>query len=45
MAAKIIKFDQEGRNAILKRVNILADNNKITLHPKGSNVVIAKSYR
>ena len=44
MAAKIIKFDQEGRNAILKGVNTLADAVKVTLGPKGRNVVIDKSY-
>ncbi|MDD2540392.1 MAG: chaperonin GroEL [Desulfuromonadaceae bacterium] len=44
MSAKIIKFDQDGRNAILKGVNILADTVKVTLGPKGRNVVIDKSY-
>ncbi len=44
MGAKIIKFDQEGRNAILKGVNILADTVKVTLGPKGRNVVIDKSF-
>src|SRR5476649_2232713 len=44
MGAKIIKFDEEGRNAILKGVNILADTVKVTLGPKGRNVVIDKSY-
>ena len=44
MAAKIIKFDQDGRNAILKGVNTLADVVKVTLGPKGRNVVIDKSY-
>ncbi len=44
MGAKIIKFDQEGRNAILKGVNTLADAVKITLGPKGRNVVIEKSF-
>src|SRR5512140_93974 len=44
MAAKIIKFDQDGRNAILKGVNILADTVKVTLGPKGRNVVIDKSF-
>ena len=44
MGAKIIKFDQEGRNAILKGVNILADTVKVTLGPKGRNVIIDKSY-
>jgi chaperonin GroEL len=44
MAAKIIKFDQDGRNAILKGVNTLADAVKVTLGPKGRNVVINKSF-
>src|SRR5512145_3352840 len=44
MAAKIIKFDQDGRNAILKGVNTLADTVKVTLGPKGRNVIIDKSY-
>ena len=44
MAAKIIKFDQDARNCILKGVNTLADAVKVTLGPKGRNVVIEKSY-
>ena len=44
MGAKIIKFDQEGRNAILKGVNTLADAVKVTLGPKWRNVVIDKSF-
>src|SRR3954447_22180058 len=44
MAAKIIKFDQDGRNAILKGVNTLADAVKVTLGPRGRNVVIEKSW-
>jgi len=44
MSAKIIKFDQEGRNAILNGVNTLSDAVKVTLGPKGRNVVIEKSY-
>lgn len=44
MAAKLIKFDQEGRKAILKGVNTLADAVKVTLGPKGRNVVIEKSF-
>jgi chaperonin GroEL len=44
MSAKIIKFDQEARNAILKGVNTLAAVVKVTLGPKGRNVVIDKSY-
>ncbi len=44
MAAKLIKFDQEGRKAILRGVNTLADAVKVTLGPKGRNVVIEKSF-
>ncbi|HEX2769000.1 MAG TPA: chaperonin GroEL, partial [Geobacteraceae bacterium] len=44
MAAKIIKFDQEGRNAILKGVNALAGAVRVTLGPKGRNVVIDKMF-
>src|SRR5450830_666899 len=44
MAAKLIKFDQDGRNAFLKGVNTLADTVKVTLGPKGRNVVIDKSF-
>ena len=44
MAAKMIKFDQEGRNSILKGVNTLSDAVKVTLGPKGRNVVIEKSF-
>ena len=42
--AKIIKFDADARAAILRGVNILADTVKVTLGPKGRNVVIDKSY-
>jgi chaperonin GroEL len=42
--AKEIKFDQEARNAILQGVNILADVVKVTLGPKGRNVVLEKSF-
>ncbi|MFL5456507.1 MAG: chaperonin GroEL [Myxococcales bacterium] len=44
MAAKDIIFDQRAREAILKGVNTLADVVKVTLGPKGRNVVIDKSY-
>src|SRR5512136_1255026 len=44
MGAKIIKFDQDGRNAILKGVNALAGAVKVTLGPKGRNVVIDKMF-
>lgn len=44
MAAKQLIFEQPARDAILKGVNILADAVKVTLGPKGRNVVIEKSY-
>src|SRR5512136_2935030 len=42
--AKELKFDQEARNSILEGVNILADVVKVTLGPKGRNVVLEKSF-
>ena len=42
--AKELKFDQEARNAILEGVNILADVVKVTLGPRGRNVVLEKSF-
>jgi chaperonin GroEL len=42
--AKELKFDQEARNAILEGVNILANAVKVTLGPKGRNVVLEKSF-
>ncbi|PKN11889.1 MAG: chaperonin GroEL [Deltaproteobacteria bacterium HGW-Deltaproteobacteria-4] len=44
MAAKEIKFGQDARAKILVGVNALADAVKVTLGPKGRNVVIEKSY-
>ena len=44
MAAKEIQFDQRARNSILHGVNVLADAVKVTLGPKGRNVVIEKSF-
>jgi chaperonin GroEL len=44
MAAKEVKFGTDARNRILKGVNILADAVKVTLGPKGRNVVIDKSF-
>ncbi|MCL4167981.1 UNVERIFIED_CONTAM: hypothetical protein GTU68_008811, partial [Idotea baltica] len=38
--AKEVKFDTDARNKILKGVNILADAVKVTLGPKGRNVVL-----
>ena len=42
--AKIVKFDAEARSAMIRGVNILADTVKVTLGPKGRNVVMDKSY-
>src|SRR2546422_8662450 len=44
MAAKEILFDVRAREAILKGVNTLADAVKVTLGPKGRNVVLEKSF-
>lgn len=44
MAAKDIKFKEDARQKILKGVRTLASAVKITLGPKGRNVVIDKSY-
>ncbi|EKE69671.1 MULTISPECIES: chaperonin GroEL [Roseobacteraceae] len=42
--AKEVKFDVDARNRMLRGVNILADAVKVTLGPKGRNVVIEKSF-
>ncbi|MBA2726878.1 MAG: chaperonin GroEL [Parachlamydiaceae bacterium] len=44
MTAKDIKFKEDARQRILKGVRILADAVKVTLGPKGRNVIIDKSY-
>jgi len=44
MAAKIVKFNTDARDKMLKGVNVLADAVKVTLGPKGRNVVIQKSF-
>ena len=44
MAAKDVKFGTEARNRMLNGVNILADAVKVTLGPKGRNVVLDKSF-
>src|SRR5262247_2380128 len=44
MAAKEIVFDESARKQILHGVNILADAVKVTLGPRGRNVVIEKSW-
>ena len=44
MAAKELKFDQEARNSILKGVNIIANAVRVTLGPRGRNVLLEKSW-
>jgi chaperonin GroEL len=44
MAAKDVKFNSDARDRMLRGVNILADAVKVTLGPKGRNVVIDKSF-
>lgn len=44
MAAKEVKFGNEARSKMLEGVNILADAVKVTLGPKGRNVVLDKSF-
>ncbi|MCV6593054.1 MAG: chaperonin GroEL [Silicimonas sp.] len=44
MAAKDVKFDTDARNRMLNGVNTLADAVKVTLGPKGRNVVLDKSF-
>src|ERR1700709_1335034 len=44
MAAKDVKFSTDARDRMLRGVNILADAVKVTLGPKGRNVVIDKSF-
>ncbi|QIK41948.1 chaperonin GroEL [Pontivivens nitratireducens] len=44
MAAKDVKFGTNARNKMLDGVNILADAVKVTLGPKGRNVVLDKSF-
>ncbi|MEM6312091.1 MAG: chaperonin GroEL [Pseudomonadota bacterium] len=44
MAAKDVKFDTDARNLMLHGVDVLANAVKVTLGPKGRNVVIDKSF-
>ena len=44
MSAKLIQFGTDARAKMLKGINILADAVKVTLGPKGRNVVIDKSF-
>jgi chaperonin GroEL len=44
MAAKEIKFSDDARSRMVKGVNTLANAVKVTLGPKGRNVVLDKSF-
>jgi len=44
MAAKVLEFDEEARRALERGVNRLADAVKVTLGPRGRNVVIDKKW-
>src|SRR5437773_1054215 len=44
MAAKDVKFSQDARERMLRGVDVLANAVKVTLGPKGRNVVLEKSY-
>src|SRR5512136_2850146 len=44
MSAKELLFSQDARDKILRGVNALADAVKVTLGPKGRNVVLDKSF-
>ncbi len=44
MAAKEVRFSSSARDRMLRGVNVLADAVKVTLGPKGRNVVIEKSF-
>jgi len=44
MAAKEVKFSAEARGRMLRGIDILADAVKVTLGPKGRNVVLEKNF-
>ncbi len=44
MAAKEVRFSSDAREKMLRGVDILANAVKVTLGPKGRNVVIEKSF-
>jgi chaperonin GroEL len=44
MAAKEVKFSQDARDRLLRGVDVLANAVKVTLGPKGRNVVLEKSF-
>ena len=44
MAAKVVRFSTDARERMLRGVDILADAVKVTLGPKGRNVILDKSF-
>jgi chaperonin GroEL len=44
MAAKEIKYDMRAREAVLKGINTLSDAVRVTLGPRGRNVILEKSW-
>ena len=44
MSAKEVRFSDDARSKMLKGVNVLANAVKVTLGPKGRNVVLDKSF-
>ncbi len=44
MAAKEIRFSDDARQRLFTGVNILANAEKVTLGPKGRNVILDKSF-
>ena len=44
MTAKDVKFGQDARDRMLRGIDVLATAVRVTLGPKGRNVVINKSY-
>ena len=44
MSAKDVRFGEDARSKMLHGVNVLADAVKVTLGPKGRNVILQKSF-
>ena len=44
MSAKEVKFSQEAREKMIRGVDVLANAVRVTLGPKGRNVVLEKSF-
>ena len=44
MTGKKLVFSDDARNSIMRGVNVLADTVKVTLGPRGRNVLLSKKY-